>query len=250
MGVLLEVCVDSAEGLAAAVAGGADRVELCAALELGGLTPGPGLIAAAARAGVPVMAMIRPRPGDFVFSAAEVAAALDDIAAMRAAGLAGVVIGASLPDGRLDRAALARMKSAAEGMAVTLHRAFDLVPDRAEALETAVDLGIGRILTSGGAARAGDALGPLAGTVALARGRIGILPGAGITPGNVGALLARAPVGEVHASCSAPVPQEARAVALGLAGPVRRQTEVAQVRAMKAALTRIKDLSGPTGDTI
>ena len=129
MGVRIEVCVDSAASLSAAVAGGADRVELCAALALGGLTPSAGFMAQAAGYGVPVLAMIRPRAGDFVFSTDEVAQMLTDIAAARAAGLAGVVLGASLPDGRLDRDMLAQLMRAAKGMDCTLHRAFDLTPD-------------------------------------------------------------------------------------------------------------------------
>ena len=154
--VLVEVCLDSAEGLAEAVAGGADRIELCAALAVGGLTPSAGLMQAAARCPVPVLAMIRPRAGDFVFSPAEVAIMLADIAAARAAGLAGVVLGASLPGGRLDRAILARLTDAASGLDLTLHRAFDLVPDIAPAIELAADLGFRRILTSGQAATAAE----------------------------------------------------------------------------------------------
>ncbi|MFN5999549.1 MAG: copper homeostasis protein CutC, partial [Paracoccaceae bacterium] len=115
MGVRLEVCVDSAEGLAEAVAGGADRIELCAGLALGGLTPSAGLIALAAGCGVPVVAMIRPRAGDFVWSETEVAMMEAEIAAARAAGLAGVVLGASLPDGRLDVPVLQRLVAATRG---------------------------------------------------------------------------------------------------------------------------------------
>lgn len=234
--IMLEVAVDGPGGLAAAVAGGADRVELCAALDLGGLTPAPGLVAQARVCGLPVFAMIRPRAGDFVFDAAEVQAALDDIAAMRAAGLAGVVIGAALPDGLLDAAALARMVAAAGPLAVTLHRVFDLVPDQAAALEVAVRLGLGRILTSGGATGAVDGAARIAALVAQARGRIGILPGAGITPANVAGLVAATGVAEVHASCAASLAQDARAVALGFCGPVRRQTDAQTLRAMRAAL--------------
>ena len=123
MGILLEVCVDDALGLAEALAGGANRVELCAALAVGGLTPSVGLMALAARCGVPVMAMIRPRTGDFVYSPAEVSVMRADIQAVRQAGLAGVVIGASLTDGRLDPVVLADLMAGAQEMDVTLHRA-------------------------------------------------------------------------------------------------------------------------------
>lgn len=238
--IALEVCVDSPAGLAAAVAGGADRIELCSALELGGLTPAPGLIAQAAGCGVPVVAMIRPRPGDFIHDAADLDAALADIDAVRAAGLAGVVIGASLGDGRLDLATLARLAGHANGLDIVLHRAFDLAPDPFEALEQAVDLRIGRILTSGGAARAVDGLDRLQAVCARAGARIAILPGSGITRLNVAQILARLPVREVHASCAVALAQDARHVAMGFASPTRKQTDEATVRAMKTVLkTRV-----------
>jgi copper homeostasis protein len=237
--ITLEVCVDSPAGLAAAIAGGADRIELCAALELGGLTPSPGLIAMAAECGVPVVAMIRLRPGDFICDAGDLDAARRDIDAVRAAGLAGVVIGASRADGRLDEAALARLVRHAGGLDVVLHRAFDLAPDPSEALEAAIGLGIGRILTSGGATRAPDGLDRLAAICAQAGDRIAILPGSGITAANVGQLLARLPVREVHASCAGEVAQDAAHVALGFANATRKQTDAAVVRAMKAALNSL-----------
>jgi copper homeostasis protein len=237
MAVKLEVCVDSVEGMMAAARGGADRIELCSALEVGGLTPSHGQMRAAVRVAVPVHALIRSRAGDFVFGPDEVAAMVDDIAAARAAGLAGVVIGASLPDGRLDREALAVMKRAAEGMSVTLHRAFDLVPDFAEAVEVAVGLGFDRILTSGGAVGAPEGVEALAGIVAVAAGRVRILPGAGITAANAAAMLARLPgVDEVHSSCSGVVGLGARAVALGFGAAERLVTDEGEVRALKAAL--------------
>ena len=128
--VLLEVCIDSAQGLAAAIEGGADRIELCSALPLGGLTPSPGFMAFAARAPIPSYAMIRPRAGNFVFSKAEIDMMRGDIDAARAAGLAGVVLGANLESGALDEAGLWKLKEHAAGMGTTLHRAIDLVPDR------------------------------------------------------------------------------------------------------------------------
>ena len=120
--VLIEVCVDCAEGLAEAVAGGADRIELCSALEVGGLTPSVGLMRTASGCGVPVYAMIRPRAGGFGFSQEDVAVMLADIAAAREAGLAGVVLGAMRGDG-LDGAMLGTLTVAAQGMGTTLHRA-------------------------------------------------------------------------------------------------------------------------------
>ena len=233
--VLLEVCTDSTEGMLAAVAGGADRVELCSALEVGGLTPSFGQMKRAAGLGVPVHALIRSRAGDFVFGPDEVATMVDDIGAAKAAGLAGVVIGASLRDGRLDMAALRRLRAAAGGMSVTLHRAFDLVPDFGEAVEVAVGLGINRILTSGGAVGAPEGAEALARIVGMARGRIGVLPAAGITSGNVAALLRAVRVGEVHSACEGYVRLDPKAVALGFGQPERIVTDEAEVRALKAA---------------
>lgn len=234
--ILLEVCVDSPASLAEAVAGGADRIELCAALDLGGLTPSVGFMRQAARCGVPVLAMIRPRAGDFVWSAAEVAVMHADIAAARDAGLAGVVLGASCPDGRLDAGVLADLANAAQGLDLTLHRAFDLVPDVAEAVELAVALGFGRILTSGGAVSAPAGLDGLKRTFALAAGRIGVMPGAGITAATASGLRAGLPLREVHGSCSRPTVSADPVRALGFDGPGRRQTVAAEVRALKAAL--------------
>lgn len=237
MGWILEVCVDSAEGLAAALSGGADRIELCAALELGGLTPPAGLVAEAAGAGVPVHAMIRTRPGDFVYSEAEVRAMQAEIAAMRAAGLGGVVIGASLPDGRLDLAALGRLCAAAEGLDRTLHRAVDLTPDPEEAVEQAAGLGFDRILTSGGAVRVVDGLGRLERMHRAAAGRLAVMPGSGITPQTLHPVLQRVPAREIHASCAGTVPQSPAAIRLNFAGPERRETDSARVRALRAAMT-------------
>jgi len=132
--ILLEVCVDDIAGLEAAIEGGADRIELCSALALGGLTPSPGLMSAAQRSPVPCYAMIRPRAGGFVYSAAEIDIMTNDIYFAASSGLAGVVFGASLPDGRLDAETLITLSNAIGSMPRTLHRAFDLVPDMAEAI--------------------------------------------------------------------------------------------------------------------
>jgi copper homeostasis protein len=226
--VVLEVCVDSLGGLQAAIAGGADRIELCAALDVGGLTPSAGLMQAAAACPVPVMAMIRPRSGDFAYTAAEVALMRTDIAAARAAGLAGVVLGATR-GAALDRDVLADLVASAQGLDLTLHRAVDLCDDAEAAVEAAMTLGFRRILSSGGAASAAQGLSRLAAMTAAARGRIAIMPGAGLSAEAVGLLR---PLGatEIHASCSAPGP----AAPLGFGAP--RVTSAARVRALKAAL--------------
>ncbi len=233
--VLLEVCVDDADGLDAAIAGGADRIELCSALGLGGLTPSPGLMRRAAAAPVPVNAMIRPRAGGFIYSDADVAVMDDDIDAAREAGLGGVVLGASRDDGRLDAALLERLVRRAGGLGLTLHRAFDLVPDFSEAVEIAVRLGFERVLTSGGASTAAEGVTGLAMIFAAARGRIAIMPGSGVTADNLDALRAVIPLREVHASCSESLPEgRGRTATLGFEGPGRRRTSAESVARLKA----------------
>ena len=205
----LEVCVDSAEGFAAARRPGVDRIELCSALGLGGVTPSPGLLKTAASffslSDRPrVFVMIRPRPGDFVYSEADLAAAEADLAAAWEAGAEGAVLGASRPDGSLDLAALARLKRAAGPLELTLHRAFDLTPDPLAALEQAADLGFARILTSGGAAPALQGADLLARLVRAAGERIQIMPGGGVTPETARTLLFKTGARALHGSFSAP----------------------------------------------
>ncbi|AYD01565.1 copper homeostasis protein CutC [Neorhizobium sp. NCHU2750] len=240
MPVLLEVCVDSAEGLAAAIEGGAERIELCSALDLGGLTPSRGLMALAARMPVPAYAMIRPRAGDFVFDAASRDVMLADIDAARQSGLAGVVLGASLGNGRLNVDLLASLAERAEGMGRTLHRAFDLVPDADEALEQAIALGFERILTSGLAVKAPDGMAMLHHLVERADGRLSTMAGSGITPGNVAHIAAATGVSEVHASCRLPVTFVDEAlVGFGFAARQQHRTSSVVVAEMRAALAEL-----------
>ncbi|MBK1867125.1 copper homeostasis protein CutC [Aestuariivirga sp. YIM B02566] len=235
---LLEVCVADAESLAAAIAGGADRIELCSALELGGLTPAPGLMRLAAQAPIPVYAMVRPRSGDFVFSSDELDVMRADIDAISGAGLAGAVIGASRRDGTLDEDMLQHLRDHAQGLGLTLHRAFDLVPDFAPAIETAIGLGIERILTSGGARSVPEGIPALRSIHAMARGRISVMPGGGLTAENAGELLKAVPVMEVHSSCSLPrATPDQRAVELHLAERSHRRTSADMVAAFKGALS-------------
>lgn len=236
---LLEVCVADAESLAAAIDGGADRIELCSALELGGLTPSPGLMRLAAAAPIPVYAMVRPRSGDFIFSSHDIDLMLADIDAIRSSGLAGVVIGASRKDGTLDAELLRRLLDRARGLGSTLHRAFDLVPDFENAVETAVELGFERILTSGGAATAPAGLSSLRRIRDAAQGRITIMPGSGLTLGNVGTLLDAIPFTEIHSSCSTSQPTaSAQAIRMDFAQPTHKRTDRATVAAFKHALAR------------
>ena len=232
MAVKIEVCVDTSASLAAAVQGGADRVELCSALALGGLTPSAGFMAEAGHLPVPVFAMIRPRAGDFVFSSAEVAQMETDIATARQHGLAGVVLGASLPDGRLDAATLTRLLRAADGLQATLHRAFDLTPDQPAALETAIELGFGCILTSGGALTAVEGAAPIKALITQAAERIVIMPGSGVSAANAAGFMAMG-ADWLHASCTAPTPTPDRAAAMGFGPALERRTDPDLVRALR-----------------
>lgn len=237
--VLLEVCVDTADGVDAAIGGGADRIELCSALELGGLTPSPGLLRYAAAAPIPVYAMVRPRPGDFIFEPSDLDVMRHEIDAIRAAGLAGVVLGASRRGGMLDEAALRVLTTHAKGLGTTLHRAVDLVPDFDAAVDLAADLGFERILTSGGARHASEGMATIARMIDRAEGRVAIMAGSGVRPANIGALLARLPLTQVHASCSAPArPADEPAVRLGFSNPSGKQTSLEIVRELKQALSR------------
>lgn len=235
---LLEIAVDSPAGLDNALRGGAQRIELCAALDIGGLTPTAGLMARAAKAEVPVYAMIRPRAGSFLYDEAEVAVMEADIDAARQAGLAGVVFGASRADGTLDETVLARLIERAAGLGVTLHRAFDLVPDFGAALEQAIALGFERILSSGGVPKAMDGADMLRYLVERAAGRIIVMPGSGIRAGNVREVLACTGAREVHASGREKLhlSPDAKSLAFGFQAATAMETDEAAVRALRDAL--------------
>lgn len=235
-GPLLEICVDDVAGLDAAVAGGADRIELCSALGSGGLTPSRGFMATAAKAPIPVYALIRPRIGDFTYSAAEVSVMEADIAAARDVGLAGVVIGATNADAKLDADVIRRLVRAADGLDLTLHRAIDVVADMDAALELAVELGFSRILTSGGARHAEEGMETLTKLASRSAGRISIMPGGGVRPQNAARLLALPGIRELHASCSEASASDARLVELGFSSETTRRTDVDTVRALKAKM--------------
>lgn len=239
---VLEICVDSVTSLDAARAGRADRAELCSALELGGLTPSPGLIAFAARQALPCHAMIRPRAGEFTYTAAEVAQMESDIAAVAAAGLDGVVFGATR-DGALDRDLLARLLAHASAvgeatgrrLSTTLHRAIDTVVDPMAAIAVAAALGFDRVLTSGGAPTAPAGREMLRAMRERAGGGTVLMAGSGIDAGNVESLLALG-IHEIHASCSDAVSDDDEAlIRLGFAHS-QRITRAERVRALRQAL--------------
>ena len=237
---LLEICVEDAAGIRAAVEGGADRIELCTALDLGGLTPSIGLAEISARAGVPARAIIRPRAGGFSFSADDEKAMHRDITCLLACGIEGVVLGASRSDGSLDVRLLGRLietarTSGARGL--TLHRAFDLTPDMDAAVAEAASLGFDCILTSGGELTAPAAVAVLARLRRLAPASLYIMAGSGITPANVASLVAETGVTAVHASArSDPEPADPTLVRFGFSATQRHVTDRAIVAALRRAL--------------
>jgi copper homeostasis protein len=192
---LIEVCLDSADSAVAAEAGGAHRVELCDNLIEGGTTPSAGMIAATRKAiDIGLMVMIRPRGGDFCYSPREVEAMIEDIATARRLGAQGVVFGVLSPDGTVDAALSRRLLEASHGLEVTFHRAFDVTLDPYTALETLIELGFSRVLTSGQEPSVLEGIDLLAELVHLAGDRIVVMPGCGITPRNIH---------KVHTQCGA-----------------------------------------------
>jgi copper homeostasis protein len=199
--IVTEVCVDSVGGARAAARGGGDRIELCTALETGGLTPSLGLQeAVAAACGLPRHVLIRPRQGDFCYDPDEIATMTADIRAAVRAGAAAVVVGALTRDFRVDVENIARLRDAAEGASMTFHRAFDLVADQRAALDTVRHLGVQRVLSSGGRPSAAEGASRLADLVAAAGTEIAILAGAGITRENAADLVRTSGVREIHFS--------------------------------------------------
>ena len=197
--VLVEACVDAIDAAIEAERGGADRLELCGELLQGGVTPSAGLIGAVwERVEIPVFVLIRPRTGDFLYNAEEVDVMVRDITAARAMDVDGVVIGALTRDGDVDIGTVHTLMEAAGRMKVTFHRAFDFARDRHVALEALIELGVHRVLTSGGAATALEGAASLTSLVNQAAGRITILAGGGINAGNVGAVVRESGVAEVH----------------------------------------------------
>ena len=195
----LEACVETVEAAVAAEAGGAHRVELCVQLDLGGTTPPAGLIyAAVARLGIPVFVLIRPRAGDFVYDEAERETMRHQVAVARALGAGGVVIGGVTATGEVDDALVAELRRTAAPLSVTFHRAFDVVREPRIALERLSSLGVERVLTSGQAPTAIEGAELLAALVRHAGSRIGIVAAGGVCAHNVGELVRRTRVKEVH----------------------------------------------------
>jgi len=240
--ITLEICVDTPQGLLAAIKGGAQRIELCSALSEGGLSPSLGFMNMASTVSVPVRAMIRPRSGDFTYSSDDIGVMRKDILAAASAKLEGVVLGANLASGALDEDALIDLVKSARalGLKVALHRSFDIAPEPHAALDLAISLGIDTVLTSGGSKTADAGLSGLRALVKQAQGRIEILAGSGVTPQNA-ALILETGVTALHASCRNIRPfLPGRATDLGYVTPDLRDTDGALVAAFRNHLTHLE----------
>ena len=203
MNIEIEVCIDNLESLHNALAGGANRIELCSSLALGGLTPSLGMMKQAARiSSVPVYAMIRPRQGDFIFDNDDVMCMLDDIQAAADAGLDGVVLGVLTAQGEIDMVVMKALTSKAHQLklGVTFHRAIDQLKDYQKALEQIIELGCERVLTSGLASNAEQGKDILKEMVRLTQGRLDIMAGAGVTAENGRQILKHTGVQALHLS--------------------------------------------------
>lgn len=201
MEYFLESCCTDVEQIRRAQEAGARRIELCENLAVGGVTPSAELLKAAISvATVPVNVLVRPRGGDFVFSAAEADTMLRDIELCREAGAAAVVIGALDSRGDVDMPLMRRLCDAASGMSVTFHRAFDVCADPIAAFEDVLALGCDRLLTSGHESDAFKGRFFIAELVERAAGRIIVMPGCGVRRSNIARIAADTGAVEFHAS--------------------------------------------------
>lgn len=197
----LEVCVDNLESVEVCANERVARIELCACLVDGGLTPSLAFLKAARRV-FPgeIMAMIRPRGGDFGYSPAEIEMMIDEVKIMKSHGADGVVFGVLQSDGQVARAECEEIVAAAAGMETVFHRAIDVSRDPLEALDVLIGLEITRVLSSGGAADVESGAERLGEMVRRADGRIEILAGGGLKLDRLAALLRKAGLEQVHFS--------------------------------------------------
>jgi copper homeostasis protein len=197
----LEVCANSYASALAAQNGGAKRAEFCDNLAEGGTTPSYGQLALAKKnLSIEIWPIIRPRGGDFLYSDTEFELMKEDIKICRSLNCEGIVIGILKEDGAIDKERCAELIELAKPLAVAFHRAFDMSNDMDQALEDLIELGIKRVLTSGGASSAPLGAEKLSQLVKKANGRITIMPGAGINEGNIQQLINQTGATEFHAS--------------------------------------------------
>ncbi len=209
--IAVEICVTDVESAIAAEAGGADRVELCDNLAVGGTTPSVGMIAETCRwLSIPVHVLIRPRAGGFVYSERELSVMRRDIEAAKALGAAGVVLGVLHQAGALDRDRIAELLALARPLCVTFHRAIDQASDPLTAIDALVAIGVDRVLTSGARSTALEGLDTLRSMVERADGRIAVMAGGGLSLDHLATLIGASGVRDVHlaSAASRPVARE------------------------------------------
>lgn len=250
MSKLLEICVDSLASARAAIKGGADRLELCSALLAGGLTPYEGLLRQIrAESDIPIRCLMRPRPGDFLYTPEEIDLMVQQIHALKEAGANGFVIGCLTAEGDLDEAAMKPLVEACGSSGITLHRCIDVSRDPMETYRKAAALGIDTVLTSGAAASCKEGSETIAKLIALRDETTGpeILIGAGVNAGVIRHFRKTIPGAlAFHASCKTELPSamifRREGVPMGLPGLDEwhiQQTDETAVRAAKAALNEI-----------
>jgi copper homeostasis protein len=249
--MMLEIAANSVASALAAQEGGAGRVELCTALELGGLTPSHAqIVLARERLRIPLYVLIRPRAGDFLYSDPECETMQRDVETCVSLGCDGVVLGVLDANGNVDMPRCRALINAAGALGTTFHRAFDLSRDPARALEDIIALGCERVLTSGAQPSAVEGAALIRSLVAQANGRLAVMPGAGITAHNIAALAAATGAQEFHASAKRQLPSGMQHQPPRLqdmrGGELR--TDVEQVRALALALAPPRAPQGEVGD--
>ena len=208
---LLEISVDGVEKAVAAERGGANRIELCVDLSVGGLTPSRELLESVRKkVHIPVYSMIRPRAGDFVYSTAEFGEMERSIGVATECGMDGLVLGILRKGFKMDVGRTRRLVDLARPLPVTFHRAFDECADLREALERVIQTGAARVLSSAGAKTALEGSAKLAELIAAARDRILVLPGAGIAHSNVARVRERTGALEFHSGLGTVLPYSSR----------------------------------------
>ena len=246
MSIQLEICANSVSSAVHAQQGGADRVELCTALELGGLTPSPAsIIQCRQRLQIAMFVLIRPRPGDFCYSPAKIDLMEKEIEFCKGQGIDGVVLGILTNEGKVDRTACQRLIDRARPMEVTFHRAFDRVLDPFSALNELLDLRIDRLLSSGRQKQAVAGTALLGELVRRSNNSIAIMAGAGINSGNVESIIQKTGVGAVH--CSAKqlknktkvVESQVTFNPAGTSEGAYYETSLEEVQAIRAVLDRL-----------
>ena len=239
-----EVCVDSVESALAAQAGGAHQVELCDNLLDGGTTPSAGMIAEVRQQiEVGLHVMIRPRGGDFCYTDAELAVMQRDIEIAKQLGADGFVFGVLLLDGTVDRERTRQLMQTTLPHPVTFHRAFDMTPNAADALETLIELGVDCVLTSGGSQTVPEGIDQIASLVQQAAGRIQIMPGSGIREDNIAEIVRHTGASEFHFSARTARPStmiyRKPGITMGASDEYTRRTTIADtVRAYITAASQ------------